>query len=84
MDNNDDNDLIYYNLKNEARFDLKAVINTKKDDYELESEINLKVEDKVSIAKHTNCCQIRSDIYSLITIILSNRYEYFKCKTCTQ
>ena len=83
-DNNDDSDPIYHNLDDEARLDPKAAADAKEDDDELESEINPEGKDKVVIAEHLSRRQIRSDIHSQISVILSNGCEYFRCNPCTQ
>ena len=82
-DNNNDSNPIYHNLDNKTRLDPEAAANTEKNNNKLKSEVNPKDEDEVVIAKYLSCCQIRSDISSQISVISSNRYEYFKCNPCT-
>lgn len=84
LDNNNDSDTIYHNSDNEAKLDPEAVSNAEEDDDELKSEINPEGKNEVVIAKHSGHCQIKLDIHSQISIILSNGCEYFKCNTCTQ
>ena len=65
------------------RLDPEATADAEEEDDELENEINLEGEDEIVIAKYSSCCQIRSDIYSQISVISSNECEYFRYNTCT-
>lgn len=63
-DNNNDNDIIYYNMDNKARLDLEIAANAEKDYDKLESEINPEKKEEIVIMEYSDCCQIRSHIHS--------------------
>lgn len=62
-ESNNDSNFIYHKENNEAILNLKTRPDTNKNDNELESEINLKIKNKVILAKYINYCLIKSNLY---------------------
>ncbi len=83
-DNHNESDIIYHNLEDEARLDSKAAVDVEENDDEIENENDTEVSDEMVFDEPAGRCQVRSDIYSQISVISFNGYEYFKCNTLSK
>lgn len=82
LDNDNKSNLIYHNLKDEARFDPEVAADIEKNDNEIESKSHSEVIDETIAAGLTSRRQVRSDIYSQISVISISGCKYFKCNIC--
>ena len=80
--NDNESNLIYHYTKFEARLNPEVAADAKQNDNKIESKSYLEVIDEAMVAGLIGRHQVRSDIYSQISVISINGYEYFKCNTC--
>lgn len=84
QDDNNKSKLVYHNLEDEVRFDLEAAVDNEENEDEIESKVHLDLEVKAIISQPIGRCQIKSDIYTQISVISIEGCKYFKCNTCPQ
>ena len=70
------------NLEDGIRINSEIAADVEENNNESEGQNLLKSEHKIVLVKPANCRQVRANIYSQISILSVNRYEYFKYNTC--
>lgn len=64
LDSAEEQNLIYADWEDEARLNLKKAADVEKNNDESESQNLFEIKDKMILAKHASCCQVRVDIDS--------------------
>ena len=84
LDYDNESNFVYHNSEDEARFDPKAAANNEENENKIESESHSDLEVEAIVAQPAGRRQVRSDIYTHISVISIDGCEYFKCNTCLQ